>query len=152
MSSNDYRQVRQYINLRVPQVLSGFTEWKDSLEDIGNIPKTLLDRIYHITIGSSASSNQVDRHIDESVNVLITIFRRGYNEPVVARDELLQDANCIRLDLINPINIEAFKSDMDGNIEVVESVGLTPLEIDETNDNIIKVEIDLNVRLFLATI
>ena len=81
----------------------------------------------------------------------VSIFKRGFNEAVNARDELIEKANCIRLDMIKPQNMQAYKAANDGNIEDVQSVSIIPSELDITNDNAIKVEIELNVRLFLAT-
>lgn len=151
MSSNDYTQVRDYINTRLAIVEPTFKEWKDSLEDIGNIPKTVLDTVFHITLGPIPSSVQSDRHVEDDFSVIITIFRRAFNEPVEKRDAVIQTANCIRLDIIKPENVFAYKTANDGNIEVIQPVSITPSEIDATNDNIIKVEIELNVRLFIGT-
>ena len=151
MSSNDLTQVRDYINTRLAVVLPTYEEWVDSLEDIGNIPKTLLDRVYHITLGTDTSSANIDRHVEDDFGVIVTIFKRGFNAPVIARDTVLQTANCIRLDVINPSNVGAYKAANDGNIEDVQSISITPSEIDISNDNIIKIEIELNVRLFFGT-
>ncbi len=150
MSSNDLTQVRDYIRTRMAVVEPSYTEWKDSLEDIGNIPKTVLDRSYHITLNGLSSSTNNDQFIQDSFSAVITIFKRAYNAPVESRDTVLQTANCIRLDMINPLNVEAYKSANDGNIEDVQSVSIIPVEIDVSNDNIIKVEIELNLRLFFG--
>ena len=150
MSSNDLSQVRDYIKTRMSSAEPTFKEWVDSLDNIGNIPKTILDKTYHITLGTDLSSPQSDLHIEDSFQVIVSIFKRGYNTPVEARDSLLQTANCIRLDVINPLNVEAYKSANDGNIEAVESVSITPSEIDISNDNIVQVQIEFNVRLFIG--
>jgi len=150
MSSNNLSQVRDYINARMAVVEPTYKEWTDSLEEIGNIPKTLLNRSYHITLNGSTSSSNNDREIEDVSNVIITVWQRGYTKPVEARDEILQTANCIRLDIIDPKNVEAYKRANDGNIEDVQSVGITPGEIDASNDNIIQVEIELNLRLYIG--
>lgn len=150
MSSNDLSQVRDYIRSRMAVVEPTYQEWTDSLENIGNIPKTLLNRSYHITLNGASSSTNNDIFIEDVSNVTITIFKRGYTKPVEARDEVMQTANCIRLDLIDPENVEAYKAANDGNIEDVQSVRLTPSEIDITNDNVIQVEIELNLRLYIG--
>ena len=150
MSSNDLRQVRGYINARMAVVEPTFKEWTDSSEDIGNIPKTKLDKSYIVQIGESSSTPQTDKHIEDSQPVVISIFRRSFNDLTGTRDDLMQVANCIRLDMIKPQNIEDYKFANDGNIEAVESVRLTPSSIDVTNDNIEKVEIELLVRLFIG--
>ena len=144
-------QVRDYIKTRMSVLYPDYNEWVDSLSDISNIPKTVLDTIFHVTLVASTSTPQSDLYIEDDFNVLITTFKRAYNEPVVCRDEAVQTANCIRLDMINHKNIETYKRANDGNIEDVVSISITPTEIDTTNDNIIKVETELNVRLFFAT-
>ena len=151
MSSNNLTQVRDYIKTRMAVVEPTFVEHTDSLEEIDNIAQTLLDRSYHVTLVSINSTSQSDRHIEDDFTVLVTIFKRTFNEPVQGRDSLMQTANCIRLDMINPLNIQEYKSTNDGNIEDVVSVAITPSEIDESNDNTIKTEIELNVRLFFRT-
>lgn len=151
MSSNDLTQIRGYINSRLPQVNSDYREWKDSIADIGNIPRTLLDNIYHITLATSSGSPNSDSSFIDTHNVLITIYQIAPNTPVVFRDMALQRANCIRLDLLNPLNVQAYKSANDGNIEDIQATFINTSEIDITNDNIIKVEIGMDFRLFFAT-
>lgn len=151
MSSNDLSQVRDYILARMAIVEPDFKEWKDSLAEIGNIPNVLLDKTFQVELQETISTEQIDKHIQEEQQVIISVFKRGYNTPLEARDSLLQTANCIRLDLIKPLNVEAYKAAQDGNIEKVVSLGLTPSEIDISNDNIIKVEIGLSVVLLLAS-
>lgn len=151
MSSNDYRQIRGYVNTRMAIVEPTFSEWTDSLAEIGNIPRTKLDRAYQVNIGAATSTTQIDRHVSDLVNVVISVFRQGFNNATQTRDDLLQVANCIRLDMINPLNIEEYKRANDGNIEDVISVSITPSEIAASNDNILKVEIELNLRLLIGT-
>jgi len=151
MSSNDLSQVRDYINTRMSVVEPTYQEWKGSLEDIGNIPKTLLDRSYHITLNPTTSTEQSDNFIQETQNVFISVFKQGFTSSIEARDELMQIANCIRLDIINFRNVEDYKAANDGNIEKVVSIGITPNDIDATNDNIIKATIEIDVVLFIAT-
>jgi len=151
MSSNDLSQVRDYINTRMSVVEPTYQEWKGSLEDIGNIPKTLLDRSYHITLNPTTSTEQSDNFIQETQNVFISVFKQGFTSSIEARDELMQIANCIRLDIINFKNVEDYKAANDGNIEKVVSIGVTPNDIDATNDNIIKATIEIDVVLFIAT-
>ena len=150
MSSNDLSQVRDYIRTRMAVVEPTYQEWTDSLDNIGNIPKTVLNRTYHITLNGSTASTNNDTFIQDVSNVLITIFKRGFTRPVEARDEIMQTANCIRLDMIDPQNVETYKAANDGNIEDIQSVGIVPNEIDVSNDNTIQVEIELNLRLYIG--
>lgn len=150
MSSNDLSQVRDYIRSRMAVVEPTYQEWTDSLDNIGNIPKTVLNRTYHITLNGSTASTNNDTFIQDVSNVVITIFKRGFTRPVEARDEIMQTANCIRLDMIDPQNVETYKAANDGNIEDIQSVGIVPNEIDVSNDNTIQVEIELNLRLYIG--
>jgi len=149
MSSNNLTQIRDYINTRMAVVEPDFVEWTKSLEEIGNIPKNLLDKSYHITQGPLSGIRNDDWQEDGAA-VILTIFKRAFRDPVIARDTVMQTANCIRLDIIDPKNVESYKSANDGNIESVENTSILPLELNENNDNIIKVEIELNVRLFFS--
>jgi hypothetical protein len=130
---------------------SNYKEWTDAL-NIENIPNTLIDNYYHINLGTFVSSPQSDQHIVDSGAVTLTIFKRAFNNTSGARDTVLDAAHCIRIDLINPKNVETHKVSIDGNIEVVESSSISAIEIDESNDNIIKVEIEFNFRLFFCSI
>lgn len=150
MSSNDLTQVRGYIKSRVLAVKPSYTEWTDSLEDIGNIPTTKLDSIFHIALGDLSSTPLTDKHVEDTQSVVLTIFKNAYNRQVDSRDELIQLANCFRLDIISPMNVENYKFANDGNIEAVEGVRISSSEIEDTNDNIIKVEVELSVRLFIG--
>lgn len=150
MSSNDLSQVRDYIRSRMAVVEPTYQEWTDSLDNIGNIPKTVLNRTYHITLNGTTASTNNDIFIQDVSNVVITIFKRGFTKPVEARDEVMQTANCIRLDIIDPQNVETYKAANDGNIEDIQSVGIVPNEIDVSNDNTIQVEIELNLRLYIG--
>lgn len=151
MISGDYKQVRDYIKTRIAVSAPELKEWQNSLVDVQNIPKHELDNAYQIEITSVASTPKVDQHVVDDCISIVTIYRRAFNRQLDVRDELLQLANCIRLDLITPENLENYKRDNDGNIEDVVSTTITPSEIDSSNDNIIKVEIGLNVRLYFGT-
>jgi hypothetical protein len=140
--------MRDYLKQTIVAVLPDMKEWTGSLEDIGNIPQTILDRTYHIAIGAGSAGGLSDHHVEDSFSVVVTLFKRGYSEPVVARDSVLQTANCIRLAVVSPTNIEAYKAANEGNIEAITPSSITPSEIATSNDNIIKVEINFTVRLF----
>ena len=143
-------QVRDYIQARMAIVEPNLDEWVDSLSNIGNIPATELDNSYHITLNAGPTTNDQGTWIETQQSVTLTIFKYGFNDPQDTRDELMETANCIRLDMINPLNVEAFKSANDSNIEAVQFVAITPSEIDASNDNVLQVEIELIVRLFFG--
>jgi hypothetical protein len=140
-------QIRNYINQRMAVVEPDFQEWQDAL-NLDNIPRTLLDKTYHIAINTVTSTPQTDMHIEDSGSATITIFKRTFNDEVGARDTVLDTAHCIRMDLIKPLNVNAFS----GDIDAVESVTIVNEEIDVSNDNVIKVEMEFNFRLFFCSV
>lgn len=144
-------QMRSYIKEQILVLHPTYIEWVDSLEDIGNIPVTQLDRTFHIEIGASSTSNNIDLHIEDVFTINVALFKRGYNSPVDARDSILQIANCTRMAIINPTNIETYKLANNANIETITNTAIVPSAIEATNDNIIKVLLTFNVRLFWTT-
>lgn len=151
MSSNNYTQVRDYVKFIISAVDSTLEEWTDALE-LGNIPKTLLNRSYHINIGTITSTAKIDKHVEDSVPVTLTIFQRAFNQEVETKDTILQRANLLRLNLIAFTRLETYKFANDANIEDCQVLSMTPSAIDVSNDNIIQCELELNVRLFFGTL
>lgn len=129
-----------------------YKEWRDALifDDAQNIPSTLIDSYYHLQIGSWTSTPAQDTSVQDSFTVTLTLFKNGFNKPVDALDAILDDVLCIRQQLINPVNIENFKSLNDGNIEAVENTSGNATELNSTNDNVIKTALEFNVRLYFS--
>jgi len=132
-----------------------YEEWTDSF-NIENVPTTVLDSKYHVGLGALTSSPQQDRSIQDQFPVVLTIWKRGFVDIVTATDELLDVANCIRLDIIDVENVELYKqaeitAGRTGNIEDVQSVSITPSEIAASNDNIVQIQLEFNVRLYFGT-
>ena len=139
-------QVRSYINSRMPTVEPDLKEHLDSF-NIENIPRTLINKRYHIAIGPSTSSNKIDLHIDELVPVTMTIWSQGFRNVVTATDALLDRAHCIRMDLINPVNIATFGRDLiDFN-----SFSIVPSEIAVSNDDTVQVQMEFVARFAFGT-
>jgi len=145
-----YSQIRKYFNGEILKVEPDFKEWRDALvvSDAQNIPNTLLDTRYHIEVGAVTSTPAQDLSVEDQGTVILTLFRRGFNNPLLALDSLLDSAHCIRHQLINPQNIQTFN----GDIDAVESVSITPSEIDASNDNTIQVQLEFNVRMYFCVI
>lgn len=144
-------QVRDYIQERMLVVEPDFTEWTQSLDvETKNIPRTKLDKVYHLTYQPISSTIKVDRHVDDSFPILMSIFRIGGDTPVEVRDELLDVAHCIRMDLIDWRNIGDFKIANDNQLDDVNVLSITPTQIDDTNDNTIRVDIEITARLLFG--
>jgi len=149
-----YSDIRKYFREQIRLVDSDLKEWKDALvfDDASNIPTTLLDKRYHVEIGDWASSPAQDLSVQDRFTVTLTIFKKGFTAPNDALDSLLDDALCLRHQLINPQNVETFKQANSSAIEAVENISGQPSEIDSSNDNIIKIALEFNVRLYFGVI
>ena len=142
-------QIRGYFNTQILATKPTYQEWLDAF-NVENIPRPIIDRTYHIEIGTD-SSTQGDVSIEDEVTVSVSIFKQAFNSPVTARDDLLDIAHCIRLALIKPLNVEAYKVANSGDIDTVTSSSITAIEIDDSNDNIVKAELIFNVRLYFCS-
>jgi len=149
-----YSKIRTYFNQQIQAFDSDLKEWRDALvfEDASNIPSTLLGTRYHLEIGPWTSTPAQDKSVHDEFTVILTIFSKGFTDPLMALDNLLDEALCIKHQLINPVNIEAFKTANGGQIEAVENVSGEPAEIASTNDNIIKIALEFNVRMYFGVI
>ena len=139
-------QVRTYFNQEIIKVSPDRSEWRDAF-NIENVPRTLLNKRYHIDTTSVASSPQSDHHVEDNFAVTVTIWKQGFNEVATALDELLDEAHCIRMQLINPRNVNDFA----GDIDRVDSVSIEPTAFDDSNDNIVQMDMIFNVVLFFGT-
>ena len=126
-----YSQIRKYFRERILAANSDLKEWRDALvfDDANNIPSTLLDSRYHIEIGSWTSTPAQDLSVQDQFSVRLTIFKKGFTDPTSALDNLLDESLFIRHELINPLNVESFKSGNSSAIEAVENISGTSAEI-----------------------
>lgn len=136
-------QVRTYLKQQIALQDADLKEWRDSFNN-ENIPSTLLNKYYHIDFGALATS-QGDNWIEDSWSVTLVLHKRGFSNPVEAFDELIDDANCIRLRVIDPLAV------LTDNITSVETLSVLAEPIEESNDNTIRVSIEFNFRLTFYT-
>lgn len=142
----NWSDARSYFISRIAVTDPDLREWRDAF-NIENVPATLLDTFYQITFNGILSTPNQGGWVQDTINLTINIWKNGCDEPVDALDALLDKALCIRKDAIGSQAVEAF-----GFKGAVENVSVTPFPIDETNDNIIRVEIEFNIRNFIDTI
>ena len=147
-----YSQIRSYFNTEIPKAVSDLSEWRDALvfDNAENIPKSLLEARYHIEFSTLSSTAAQDLSTEDSATIVVTIFKSAFNDPAGGLDELMDKALCIKHQCINPLNVESYKSTNNGNIDAVELVSISSGEIAFSNDNIIKVALEFNVRLFFG--
>jgi hypothetical protein len=135
-------QVRTYFNDRVREVDSNLKVWDDAF-NIDNVPESLIDTYYHVQYNSVGVSTNNDVSIEDSVSVVITLWKKGFRDPIEAYDSINDLGLCIRLNCLQPAKIA-----LTDNIRQVESVSVLSEPIEGSNDNIIKLSLEFNARLF----
>lgn len=135
-------QVRTYFESRINEVDSNLKRWQDPFTD-ENIPESLIDTYYTINYNTISASSNNDISFEDSVNVTITIFKKAYKNIVETYDELNDKALYIRLNCLQPDKIS-----LTDNIRQVETISVNNEPIDVSNDNIIKIAIEFNARLY----
>jgi len=146
-------QVRTYFEQRLLVVSPKRKQWKGALDvqANNNVPQTILDTSYHIKYDPVGGSTQNDRHIEDSFLTTLTIWKRGFKEPTDALDIVMDEASCIRLDVLKHLNMHNFNTGIGSeNLQDIVIVSVTPSEIDASNDNTIEVQLIFNVRLFFG--
>lgn len=147
-----YSKIRPYFKQAIESVNSSFTEWKDALvfDDVQNVPSSILDRSYHIEIGPISSTLDAGGFTTSSSTIVVTIFKKGFNSPQDALDELLDIADCIDKEVTNPINIEEYKNNVGLFFNTATLSTITPSEIDTSNDNIVQCKLEYFITAFLC--
>jgi len=136
-------QVRTYLKGKIEAYDSDFNEWLDPAFD--NIPATQIDKSYHIEIGAISTSSN-DQNLEDDIPVTVRFWRKGYRSVTEAIDLALDDANCIRLSLVNYPSIAQTE-----NIRAVFPTGIETVGIGETNDNTVQVNLTLTLKMFYKT-
>ena len=142
-----WSQIRTYFNGEIETVLPDMREWRDAF-NVENIPRTLLDTYYHLDIRSGASSSANDATVQDRMLVALKIWKKGSNDIATTQDELWDLAFCIRQGLINPRNVHTF----DRDIQAVENLSMNAQPIDLTNDNVVEIQLEFNVRMYFSVI
>lgn len=137
-----WSETRTFIRGRVASVYPDLKEWKDSFNK-ENIPSTSINTMYHISYESISSINQNGGYIEDDFNVIVTIFKKAYNETTDEMDAILDKALCIRQALINhrEANTTNFIKGVNAN-----TVDINPIQAD--NDNTIQIELEFTIRMF----
>lgn len=147
-----YSKVRTYFNQVMNVVDPNSIEWTGALvyDDAQNIPDTIIERSHHIEIGPISSTKGAGGVSTKDFLVTLTFFKKGYNNPTDALDYLIDVAECIELEAENPKTIESFKDAEAITFEQVDSVSITPSEIEGTNDNTVKCKLEFNITMLFC--
>jgi len=142
-----WSQIRTYFNGEIATALPDMKEWRDAF-NIENVPRTLLDTYYHLSINAGTSTSAQDATVQDQMSVLLTVWRKGTSDMSLTQDELWDIAYCIRQAVINPRNVHIF----DGDILAVENTQMRSEPIDLSNDNVVQIQLEFNVRMYFSVI
>lgn len=115
----------------------GYREWEDGFNR-SNIPSTIIDKSYHIQVGTigTGPSNQVHHIFRYPVRLFVLL--KGFRSPSQAIDQGLTEAQNI-LDDILSVDVRL----QSNGLKDVRPVSIDVLPLSESNDNTIIVDIAL---------
>jgi hypothetical protein len=119
----------------------GYQEWEGFLDD--NIPLTILENTFHVGVNGGSGNALNMQQLKISNDVVITLWRKGYNNSVEAQDAGLASVQELLCDLLSP----AFRTASVNSKIDLSSYELSTISAD--NESICKVIINLNVELYL---
>lgn len=131
-----FSTIRPYFQERMSVIDTELKEWEDAF-NVDNIPATILDKSWHLDF-SPFSYNTGGAHTCLSFECPITlsVFFKGYRNPVEAVDMALLFADAILKECTKPVqrlNQPKIKNVLPGNISV--------RELSDSNDNAAVLEI-----------
>ena len=135
-------EIRTTLRDRIIEELE-YTE-NEAAFDVLNIPVTLEDESFHINVpsGSKKSFNMHDLVIDNTVT--ITLWRRGFRQPVEAFDAGLEAI----FELITCLSDVVFRTSPPFRNVTFENYQIEPIAND--NENTVKMTINFTVQVSMA--
>lgn len=120
------------------------TEHDDIFLD-SNIPDDLLDDSYRIEPGAFVTNSIFNQHgYNIRYSTVVNIYKRGFNSPATAIDELISKGNDFIKDFLDPtLRTAAIKQGIFNNMRIVQLTG-------DEDDQVLKAEIDLDVDVILC--
>lgn len=146
-----FSSLRKHINEQIQAYDSDLVEWEDAFNN-NNIPQSIIEHSYHIGLDPIGGTPTDDQDIRDVMSVSISFWTTAPSqnetiEPLLA----LMDKVCeIRNRIISPSNLELFRrANLSDNVPLsIEAAGVTPEPINDTNDNTLKVILELDARYF----
>ena len=133
--------VRSYFRTRMNSL--NYKEWKDGF-NIENIPSSLLNGSYHILCGSIDVNETGPKHISFDYPIILRLFLKGFRKPADAIDSGIEKGENIIKDIVSVTNrtsISCIKNVLCNNIEIIE--------LSDTNDNSIIVEMNYTIKIII---
>lgn len=134
--------VRSYIRARAKAV--GLTEWTDAF-NVENIPSTLLNKSFHMEMGTATALKREGRDVTIDYPVLVSIAVKGYRTPAEAVDSAISLSQQLTAEAMDPTLRYTQTSIKD---VFMESLAIDPLAT--SNDNVVVAALALRVRGVLS--
>lgn len=122
-------------------------EWKDAFSD-DNIPSTIVDRSYHLLLGSGSAIKQNQEVIEINQPVSLKLYVKGYRDTADGRDRAITF-----MESIIKKALETDRRAAGTYASGIKNVLLLSSDLDEldvSNDNIIRVTLNFNCIVMLA--
>lgn len=130
------KEVRTTIRDRI--IGLGFVEWDKSFDD-QDIPETLLENSFHVAVTGGSGNGINQAVLDIENDVVLTLWKKGFRNPVEAMDAGLETLQGVLCDLLGPVirTLPAFRKIN------MSSYQLEPISSD--NESVCKIIINLSV-------
>lgn len=138
------KPIRQYFKDRFSELDNEYQEHTDAF-NTDNIGELNLDKAYHIFYGSAQTSALNHLTTKDIVSVTVSIFSKGYRDPIEALDDAMDFANHFRLHAMNP--------KLSNTGEFIKNVVCTSIEaspINTQNDNSIVIKLQFSITVIFG--
>jgi hypothetical protein len=136
-------EVKPYFRARLNSF--ALKEWSDPFQ-FANIPETMLDKSYHLQLGTVTQQAFDQQAIVLTVPLTLRVFFRGFNKPLIAYDKAALMANDIIIDVLKSEN----RTTQTNGIKNITLSSSEILALDISNDNSMYVEQSYNVMIIIC--
>lgn len=138
-------QVRPFLLAMVALVEPALQEWTDEYNS-SNIPSTILDKSFHVELGTFGQITQNQHHAFQSEGfATLKLWQQGANDPQKAVDANIARGEAIIQEVMKSKNRNEFSS----GIKNVRVSSFTPTPISASNDNVSELIIVFEFLIFI---
>lgn len=138
------KPIRQYFKDRLMTLDSNYVEHTDAF-NTDNIGDLNLDKAFHVFYGNAETSALNHLTTLDTIRVTVSLFAKGFRDPIEALDDAMDFANKFRIECIRP----AFAT----TGQVIKNVVCTSINaspINSENDNSIVVRLEFRVTVIFG--
>lgn len=138
------KPIRQYFRDRLNSPTLGNGEYVEHTDafNTDNIDGLNLDKAFHIFYGSADTSALSHLTTKDTINARVSIFSKGYNDPLEALDDAMDFANKFRLLCMHPKY--ATQGEFIKNV-VCTSIEASPINKDNDNSIVCRLQFRITV-------